>query len=75
MKATKINNTFSVSELTEHELDVIFAVVYTANKRCFNVQDESGKWLSNDDFILSLDNTQREALKNLGETIENKYYN
>jgi hypothetical protein len=75
MKLTvdKKQGTFSISELTPIEVDVILAVAGTANRRCFNVQDDDGKWYSNDDFILSLTDEQRKALAKVGEEIQQVY--
>ena len=75
MKLTvdKKQGTFSISGLTPIEVDVILAVTDTANKRCFNVQDDDEKWYSNDDFILSMTDEQRKALAKVGEEIQRIY--
>ena len=54
-------------------MDTILAIVDTANRRCFNVQEDSGEWYSNDDFILSLTDEQRKALAKVGEEIQRIY--
>ena len=75
MKLTtdKKQETFAISGLTSTEMDIIMAIVDTANRRCFKVQDDSGKWYSNDDFILSLTDKQRKALAKVGEEIQQVY--
>jgi len=75
MKLTidKKQRTFSISGLTSIEVDVILAVADTANRRCFNVQEDSGEWYSNDDFILRLTDEQRKALTKVGEEIQRIY--
>lgn len=72
-KINKAQNRFSIAELTPIELDVILAVIYTADKRCFREQEESGEWYSGNDFILSLTDEQRTALANMGERIDKLY--
>lgn len=44
------------------EMDVICAVLKTADWRCFPERDEDGNWYSNNDFVLSLDDNERKAL-------------
>jgi hypothetical protein len=75
MKLTtgKKQGTFAISDLTSTEMDTILAIVDTANRRCFNVQEDSGEWYSNDDFILSLTDEQRKALAKVGEEIQRIY--
>ncbi len=70
MIITGHSGVFSIHQLTETQVDVLLAVAYTADKRCFERQDEDGSWYSNDDFILSLTDQQRTALAKLGEAIE-----
>lgn len=70
LKVNKTNKTCTISGLTSTEVDVILAIVDTANRRCFREQEDSGEWYSNDDFILSLTNEQRGALAKIGEEIQ-----
>lgn len=63
----------TLSGLTATETDVILAVVDTANRRCFHQPEPSGEWYSNDDFILSLTDEQRQALAKIGNEIRKIY--
>lgn len=63
----------TLSRLTATEIDVILAVVDTANRRCFHQPEPSGEWYSNDDFILSLTDEQRQALAKIGNEIRKIY--
>jgi|JTFO01.1.fsa_nt_gb hypothetical protein len=73
LKFNKANKTCTISGLTPTEVDVLLAVADTANRRCFRIQEDSGEWYSNDDFILSLTNEQRGALAKIGEEIQQIY--
>ncbi|MDF9831197.1 hypothetical protein [Parabacteroides sp. PF5-6] len=73
LKINKANTTCTISGLTPLEVDVMLAVVDTANRRCFREQENSGEWYSNDDFILLLTNEQRKALAKIGEEIQRIY--
>lgn len=73
LKIDRTNKTCTISELTSTEVDVILAIVDTANRRCFREQEDSGEWYSNDDFVLSLTNEQRQALAKIGEEIQQIY--
>ncbi len=55
-------NSFTLKGLTAQQLTVLYAVIKTADDRCFSEQDETGTWHSNDDFVLSLDDNERTAL-------------
>lgn len=37
------------------------------------IQEDSGVWLSNDDFILTLTDEQRKTLANIGKVINTLY--
>ncbi len=63
----------AMSGLTPTEVDVILAIVDTADRRCFRQQEESGEWYSNDDFILRLSDEQRGALAKIGKEIQQIY--
>lgn len=73
LKVNKTNTTCTISGLTPLEVDVMLAVVDTANRRCFREQENSGEWYSNDDFILLLTDEQRQALAKIGEEIRQIY--
>lgn len=73
LKLDKTKNTFSISGLTSIEVDVILAIADTANRRCFRIQEDSGEWYSNDDFILRLTDEQRQALARIGTEIQQIY--
>ena len=73
LKVNKTNKTCTFSGLTSTEVDVILGIVDTANRRCFREQEDSGEWYSNDDFVLSLTDEQRQALSKIGEEIQQIY--
>ncbi|MCL3851037.1 MULTISPECIES: hypothetical protein [Bacteroidales] len=73
LKVNKTNKTCTISGLTSTEVDVILGIVDTANRRCFREQEDSGEWYSNDDFVLSLTDEQRQALSKIGEEIQQIY--
>lgn len=73
IKPNKNQDRFSIVNLTAIELDVLLAVAYTVDKRCFNMQEDSGIWFSNDDFILTMTDEQRKALADIGKIINTLY--
>ena len=73
LKVNNTNKTCTISGLTSTEVDVILGIVDTANRRCFREQEDSGEWYSNDDFVLSLTDEQRQALSKIGEEIQQIY--
>lgn len=73
LRINKTNATYTISGLTPTEVDVMLAIVDTANRRCFREQEDNGEWYSNDDFILLLTDEQREALAKIGEEIQQIY--
>ncbi|NDV57942.1 hypothetical protein [Bacteroides sp. 519] len=73
LKISKTNKTCTISGLTPIEVDVMLAIVDTANRRCFREQEDSGEWYSNDDFIVLLTDEQRQALAKIGEEIQQIY--
>lgn len=73
LKVNKTNKTCTISGLTSTEVDVILGIVDAANRRCFREQEDSGEWYSNDDFVLSLTDEQRQALSKIGEEIQQIY--
>lgn len=70
MILTGHSGVYSLHQLTGTEIDILLTIVRTADKRCFNEQDDDGIWYSNDDFILALSDDQRAVLRKLGEEIE-----
>lgn len=58
----KSTKTYTVRGITSLEMDVICAVLKTADRRCFPERDENGNWYSNDDFVLLLEDNERKAL-------------
>ena len=69
MVLTGYGEVYSLHQLTNTEIDVIFAIIHTADRRCFDERDEDGNWYSNDDFVLKMNDEQRKALANLGESV------
>ncbi len=49
--------------ITATQYRAFAAVLTTADKCCFDEQDEDGNYCSNDDFVCSLDGDEREALR------------
>lgn len=58
----KSTKTYTVRGITSLEMDVIYAVLKTADWRCFPERDADGNWYSNNDFVLLLEDNEREAL-------------
>ena len=56
------SHTFTLSGLSVQQLAVLFAVLRTADDRCFTTRSDNGCWYSNDDFVLSLDDRERRTL-------------
>lgn len=75
LKSDNRKKTYAISGLTSIQLDVILAIVYTANRRCFPTQEDNGKWYSNNDFVLLLTDEQRQALAKVGNEITRIYNN
>jgi hypothetical protein len=73
LELNQTDKTCTISGLTPTEVDVILAIVDTANRRCFREQEESREWYSNDDFILRLTGEQRKALAKVGDEIQRIY--
>ena len=70
MKATlNKNRTVTLSGLTVNEWNAIKVILHAANDRCFDEQEEDGDWFSNDDFMVTLNNKEREALRKVCEVI------
>ena len=66
----------SIQELTPDELDVIFGVVEAVDRQCLPVsqRDEaSGLWITNENLVVTLSDSQRSALRNLGSRIRDIY--
>ena len=60
----------TISGLSMTEVYLILNIVDVADRRCFNVSDkDDGRWYSNDDFILVLNDEQRKALAKIGNEI------
>lgn len=70
MVLTGHSGNYTIGRLTETEVNVMLTIVRTADRRCFEEQDDDGAWYSNDDFILTLSDDERTALRNLGDAIE-----
>jgi hypothetical protein len=60
----KKSQTFSLTGLSAAEYAALGAVLITANTRCFEVRDkEDGTWYSNSDFVCTLGDDERAALR------------
>lgn len=57
--------TYSITGLTRTDYRTIKYILETANDRCFDEQDEDGNYYSSDDFVCSLDEKEREALRKI----------
>lgn len=55
------NDKVSITGLTMDELSMIQSVLYSA-KRCFPDREDNGEWLSNDDFVCTLNEEEKKAL-------------
>ena len=62
----KKSQTFSLTGLNASEYAALCEVLNTANDRCFKVRDdEDGAWYSSDDFVCTLGDVEREALRDI----------
>ena len=61
------SGTFNLMYLSGVEYETLCKVLSTANNRCFEDCESDGMWYSNDDFMCTLDNDEREALRKLCE--------
>jgi hypothetical protein len=59
------SQTFDFVDLTATEHAALCAVLITANERCFEVRESEGVWYSNEDFVCTLGDAEREALRNI----------
>lgn len=58
------NGTVSILGLTKDEYNAITTVIY-ASQQCFSEQEENGEYYSNDDFLCTLSQEEKEALDKL----------
>lgn len=69
----KINTTkagtYTITGLTSTQYSTISYILRVANDRCFGEQDEDGNYYSNDDFVCSLDEKEREALRRICDVL------
>jgi hypothetical protein len=61
----KKSQTFSITGLNAAEYAALRAVLISANSNCFEVRESDGAWSSNDDFICTLGDDEREALRSM----------
>ena len=61
--------TYSITGLTRPDYRTIEYILRIANDRCFGEQDEDGNYYSNDDFVCSLDEKEREALSRICDVL------
>ena len=61
--------TYSITGLTRTDYRTIEYILRIANDRCFGEQDEGGNYYSNDDFVCSLDEKEREALRRICDVL------
>lgn len=55
--------TRTISGITQTQYNVMREVLVTANDRCFQEQESDGRYFSGDDFVCTLDEDEREALR------------
>ncbi len=65
MKLEIFKSGIKLSGISIDEIGAIMTVLNTANERCFRVDDkqENGDYYSNDDFVCTLAEKQRNALR------------
>lgn len=61
--------TYSITGLTRTEYRTLGYILRTADDRCFDEPDEEGNYYSNDDFVCSLDEKEREALHRICDVL------
>lgn len=64
LRQTK-TGTYTIAGITATQYRTLTAVLTTADERCSDEQDEDGNYYSNDDFVCSLDEKEREALRKI----------
>ena len=63
------SRTFTLSGLSVQQLAVLFAVLRTADHRCFTARSD-GCWYSDNDFVLSLTDQERADLASIVSRLE-----
>lgn len=61
--------TWTLSGITQKQYDAIREVLDTANDRCFQKQESDGRYFSGDDFVCTLDEDEREALREVCKSL------
>lgn len=61
--------TYTIAGITATQYRALAVVLTTADERCFDEQDEDGNYYSNDDFVCSLDEKEREALRQVCDVL------
>lgn len=64
------SRTFTLSDLSVQQLAVLFAVLRTADHRCFTARSDNGCWYSDNDFVLSLTDQERADLASIVSRLE-----
>lgn len=64
------SRTFTLSGLFVQQLAVLFAVLRTADHRCFTARSDNGCWYSDNDFVLSLTDQERADLASIVSRLE-----
>lgn len=62
--------TFTLRDLSAQQLAVLFAVLRTADGRCFTTRSDNGHWYSDNDFVLSLTDEERADLASIVSQLE-----
>ena len=61
--------TYSITGLTRTDYRTIGYILRIANDRYFGEQDEDGHYYSKDDFVCSLDEKERKALRRICDVL------
>jgi hypothetical protein len=59
----KKSGTFSITGLSAEAFSAIRTILHTANDRCFEERNDENIWCANDDFVCTLEDGEREALR------------
>ena len=57
--------TWTISGITQTQYNAMRDVLVTANDRCFQKQESDGRYFSGDDFVCTLDEDERDALRQM----------
>lgn len=61
--------TYTITGITKNQYNAIRIILTTADDRCFDEHNEDGSYYSGDDFVCTLDQGEREALRQVCKSL------